>query len=74
MLSGLISRKGLLLAIAAVNLLDLGILLFLTEVRGWPVAAFALMGLFIAVFYLAPPLKLKLDVVALLLEERQVDR
>jgi 1,4-dihydroxy-2-naphthoate octaprenyltransferase len=58
-LSGLISRKGLLLAIAAVNLLDLGILLFLTEMRGWPVAAFALMGLFIAVFYVAPPIKLK---------------
>jgi 1,4-dihydroxy-2-naphthoate octaprenyltransferase len=58
-LSGLISRKGLLLAIAGVNLLDLGILLFLTEVRGWPVAAFALMGLFIAVFYVAPPIKLK---------------
>jgi 1,4-dihydroxy-2-naphthoate octaprenyltransferase len=58
-LSGLISKKGLLLAIAAVNLLDLGILLFLTEVRGWPVAAFALMGLFIAVFYVAPPIKLK---------------
>jgi 1,4-dihydroxy-2-naphthoate octaprenyltransferase len=58
-LSGLISKKGLLLAIAAVNLLDLGILLFLTEVRGWPVAAFALMGLFFAVFYLAPPVKLK---------------
>jgi 1,4-dihydroxy-2-naphthoate octaprenyltransferase len=42
-----------------VNLVDLGILLFLTEMRGWPVAAFALMGLFIAVFYVAPPIKLK---------------
>jgi 1,4-dihydroxy-2-naphthoate octaprenyltransferase len=58
-LSGLISQKGLLLAIAAVNLLDLGILLFLTEVRGWPVAALALTGLFIAIFYVAPPIKLK---------------
>ncbi|HEY5656945.1 MAG TPA: prenyltransferase [Myxococcota bacterium] len=58
-LSGLISKKGLLLAIAAVNLLDLGILLFLTEMRGWPVAAFALTGLFIAVFYVAPPIRLK---------------
>jgi 1,4-dihydroxy-2-naphthoate octaprenyltransferase len=58
-LSGLISKKGLLLAIAAVNLLDLGILLLLTEARGWPVAAFALMGLFISVFYVAPPVKLK---------------
>ncbi len=58
-LSGMISKKGLLIAIAAVNLLDLGILLYLTEARGWPVAAFALMGLFISIFYVAPPLKLK---------------
>jgi 1,4-dihydroxy-2-naphthoate octaprenyltransferase len=58
-LSGMISKKGLLLAIAAVNLLDLGILLYLTEARGWPVAAFALLGLFISVFYVAPPVKLK---------------
>lgn len=58
-ISGLISRKGLLLAIALAILMDLGILLFLTEVRGWPVSAFALMGLFIAVFYVVPPIKLK---------------
>lgn len=58
-LSGLISKTGLILAIAAVNLIDLGILLYLTELRGWPVAAFALLGLFISVFYVAPPLKLK---------------
>jgi 1,4-dihydroxy-2-naphthoate octaprenyltransferase len=58
-LSGLISKQGLLLAIAVVNLLDLAILLFLTEQRGWPVPAFALLGLFISVFYVAPPVKLK---------------
>ena len=58
-LDGLISKRGLVLAIAAVNLLDLGILWFLTEMRGWPAAAFALAGLFISVFYVAPPLKLK---------------
>ena len=58
-LSGLISKAGLLLAIAILNLLDLGILLYLTELRGWPVAAFALAGLFVSVFYVAPPLKLK---------------
>jgi len=58
-LSGLISKTGLLLAIAVVNLLDLGILLYLTEERGWPAAAFALAGLFVSVFYVAPPLKLK---------------
>ncbi|NRA07516.1 MAG: prenyltransferase [Myxococcales bacterium] len=58
-LSGLIGKKSLLLAIAGVNLFDLGILLFFTEVRGWPVAAFALLGLFISVFYVAPPIRLK---------------
>jgi 1,4-dihydroxy-2-naphthoate octaprenyltransferase len=58
-LSGLVSKAGLLLAIAVTNLLDLGILLYLTNQRGWPVAAFALLGLFISVFYVAPPLKLK---------------
>jgi len=58
-LGGLISKGGLLLAIAVVNLIDLGILLYLTDLRGWPVAAFALLGLFISVFYVAPPLKFK---------------
>jgi 1,4-dihydroxy-2-naphthoate octaprenyltransferase len=58
-LSGLISKTGLLLAIALVNLLDLGILLYLTDERGWPVALFALLGLFVSVFYVAPPLQLK---------------
>ncbi|MDH3519110.1 MAG: prenyltransferase [Myxococcales bacterium] len=58
-LSGLISKKGLLLAIAGVLLLALGMLLFLTEARAWPVAAFALTGLFVVVFYAAPPLKLE---------------
>ena len=58
-LSGLISKRGLLTAIAAFNLVDLAILLVLVAARGWPVAAFALAGLFISVFYVAPPLKLK---------------
>ena len=58
-LSGMISKRGLLIAIAVVNFVDLAILLYLTDARGWPVAAFALMGLFISVFYVAPPVKLK---------------
>jgi 1,4-dihydroxy-2-naphthoate octaprenyltransferase len=58
-LSGLISKSGLILAIALVNLLDLAILLYLTKALGWPVAAFALLGLLISVGYVAPPLKLK---------------
>jgi 1,4-dihydroxy-2-naphthoate polyprenyltransferase len=59
LLSGLISVAGLRAAIVALNLADLAIGLVLVAVRGWPVAAFALAGLFISVFYVAPPLKLK---------------
>src|SRR2546425_12110384 len=58
-LSGLISKRGLVTAIAAVNLVDLGILLALVAARGWTVAGFALAGLFVSVFYVAPPLRLK---------------
>src|SRR5882724_10044647 len=58
-LSGLITKRGLVAAIAAVNLADLAILAALVAARGWPVAAFALAGLFVSVFYVAPPLKLK---------------
>jgi len=58
-LSGLISKKGLLAAIALVNLVDLAILLALASARGPAVVSFALLGLFISVFYVAPPLKLK---------------
>ncbi len=58
-LSGLISKRGLLLAIALTNVIDLAILLVLTAARGWPVVVFALAGLFISVFYVAPPFKLK---------------
>ena len=58
-LSGLISKRGLVAAIAACNLVDLAILTALVAARGWPVAAFALAGLFVSVFYVAPPLRLK---------------
>ena len=58
-LSGLITKRGLLAAIAAFNLADLAILVTLVAARGWPVAAFALAGLFVSIFYVAPPLKLK---------------
>src|SRR6266404_2831584 len=57
--SGLISKTGLCATIVACNLLDLAILAVLVRARGWPVAAFALAGLFVSVFYVAPPLKLK---------------
>ncbi len=58
-LSGLISKTGLILAIALAVLLVLGIVLYLTEIQGWPVAAFALLGLSIGIGYGAPPVALK---------------
>jgi 1,4-dihydroxy-2-naphthoate octaprenyltransferase len=58
-LSGLVSTRGLLAAIVAANVVDLAILAVLAHRCGWPVVAFALAGLFVSVFYVAPPLKLK---------------
>jgi 1,4-dihydroxy-2-naphthoate octaprenyltransferase len=58
-LGGLISASGLLRTIFVVNGLDLAILIYLASIRGWEVVAFALAGLFVSVFYVAPPLKLK---------------
>lgn len=57
--SGLVSKGGLVAAIAAVNLVDLAILVYLGAARGPLVYVFALTGLFISIFYVAPPLKLK---------------
>src|ERR1700722_9842641 len=54
-LSGLISRRTLGLAILAVNIADLVILMVLTWARGWPVAAFAVAGFVLSVAYTAPP-------------------
>ncbi len=58
-LSGMLTRAQLRRAILVVNLVDVfvGLLLFL--LHGWPVIVFAGLGLFISVFYVAPPLKLK---------------
>ncbi len=58
-LSGLVSRRTLVLAILAVNLVDLTILIVLTWARGWPIAVFALSGFVLSVAYTAPPLRLK---------------
>src|SRR5246127_1452062 len=58
-LSGLVSRRTLLIAIALVNLGDLAILIVLTWARGWPVVAFALSGFVLSFAYTAPPLRLK---------------
>jgi 1,4-dihydroxy-2-naphthoate octaprenyltransferase len=58
-LAGLITRKGLITAIIAVNFLDMVIMVVLYLARGWPIVAFALAGFAISFFYTAPPLRLK---------------
>ncbi len=58
-LAGWVTHEGLVAAIAFFNLLGAIVLVKLFLVRGWPVVAFAAAGLFISVFYVAPPLRLK---------------
>ena len=58
-LSGWVTKRELGTAILIVNAIDLAIMLLLTAVRGPLVIAFALAGLFISVFYVAPPIRLK---------------
>ena len=56
---GLVTERGLIRAILMVNALDAAIMVALFVARGWVVIAIALAGLFISVFYVAPPLRLK---------------
>lgn len=58
-LSGMISKRGLITAILVANLIDAAIMIYLALNAGWAIVLFALAGLFISVFYVAPPLKLK---------------
>ena len=58
-LSGWVSKRQLAIAILVANGIDLAIMLFLASIRGPLVIAFALAGLFISVFYVAPPIRLK---------------
>lgn len=58
-LSGMISRNGLIRAILIANAIDALIMIYLALNVGWPILLIALAGLVISVFYVAPPLKLK---------------
>jgi len=58
-LSGWLSKAQLRNAILLMNAFDFAILVFLVWARGPWVAFFAFAGLFISVFYVAPPIKLK---------------
>jgi len=58
-LSGWVTKRQLGTAILIANAIDLAILAFLVTQRGPLVIAFALGGLFVSVFYVAPPIRLK---------------
>ena len=58
-LGGLISKQALMRAILLFNLVDAFIMAFLAVRTGWAILVFAFLGLFISVFYVAPPIKLK---------------
>lgn len=57
--SGWLSPTKLMNAILIVNLLDLIIAIYLAVQVGWQIFLFALVGLFISVFYVARPIQLK---------------
>jgi len=57
--SGIATRTTLVRAALLLNAADLGILIVLVVLRGWPVVVFALAGLFVSVGYAAPWLRLK---------------
>ena len=58
-LAGVVTKRGLEKAIVVANVIDAAIMMVLVLARGWPVIAFASAGLFISVFYVAPPLRFK---------------
>lgn len=59
LLSGMVRRKQLGLAVIGLNAAGLLIMIAIATQRGWPVVAFALAGLVLSVAYAAPPLRLK---------------
>ncbi len=58
-LAGWVTRAELIRAIVVLNLIDAVIMVFIFAARGWAVVLFAMAGLFISVFYVAPPVRLK---------------
>ncbi|MCU1673051.1 MAG: menA 1 [Frankiales bacterium] len=58
-LSGLVTKKQLVGAVLACQVVDLVVMLVLASRHGWPVIAFALAGLLLSYAYTAPPLRLK---------------
>lgn len=59
LLSGLVRRRQMGLAVLGCNAAGLLILILIATQRGWPVVAFAVGGLLLSIAYTAPPLRLK---------------
>ena len=57
--SGMATRRGMVIAALLLNAVDLAIMVVLLAFRGWPVVAFAVAGLFVSVGYTAPVLRFK---------------
>lgn len=58
-LSGLVTKKQFITILLVLNFLDAVILAYFIIIVNWWVVLFALSGLFISVFYVAPPFNLK---------------
>jgi 1,4-dihydroxy-2-naphthoate octaprenyltransferase len=58
-LSGLVTKRQMLIGVLLCQVIDLGIMVTLIARRDWWIAAFALAGLFLSWAYTAPPLRLK---------------
>ncbi|MGI8535655.1 MAG: prenyltransferase [Mycobacteriales bacterium] len=58
-LSGMVRRKQMGLAVIGLNLACFVIMVLLATQRGWPVVAFAVTGIVLSIAYTAPPLRLK---------------
>jgi 1,4-dihydroxy-2-naphthoate polyprenyltransferase len=58
-LSGMVTKRQLVVGIVLCNAIDLVIMLVLWARAGWPIVAFALGGLFLSWAYTAPPFRLK---------------
>lgn len=59
LLTGMVKRRQMGLAVIGLNLADLVIMVVLATQRGWPVIVFAVTGLLLSIAYTAPPLRLK---------------
>jgi 1,4-dihydroxy-2-naphthoate octaprenyltransferase len=58
-ISGMTTEREMQFAVLLINAVDAAIMVYLAVMRGPLVIAFAVTGLFISVFYTAPPLRLK---------------